>query len=162
MEIGDHWEDIRKVFDEAYKSCLHYAVASVNADGSPHVTPIGGLFLRADQTGFYFDEFPTRLDANIKANPRVCILAVNSDKKFWVKSLFDGKFSSLPGVRLLGTVGGMREATADEKAMFQKNVGLAKGMKGYKIMWENMHTVRDIKFDSYEPIYLAEMTAGLG
>ena len=30
MEIGKHWDAIRSVFDEAYKSCLHFAVATVN------------------------------------------------------------------------------------------------------------------------------------
>ena len=32
MEIGDNWGTIRKVFDEAYKSCFHFAVATVNKD----------------------------------------------------------------------------------------------------------------------------------
>ena len=161
MDIGNHWEAIRKVFDEAYKSCFHYAVASVNSDGSPHVTPIGGLFLRDDRTGFYFDEFPTRLNENLKLNPRVCVMAVNADKMFWGKALFDGKFPSAPGVRLTGTVGDVREATQDEIEAWQKKVGFTKGMKGYKIMWENMRKVRDIKFGAYEPIFLADMTAGL-
>jgi uncharacterized protein len=161
MEIGEKWEMIRKVFDEAYKSCFHFAVASVNGDGSPHVTPIGGLFLRDDRTGFYFEEFPSQLPHNLKVNPRVCIMAINADKIFWGKSLFEGKFPSPPGVRLMGTVGELREASPDENAMWQKKVGFAKTMKGYKIMWEGMSHVRDIKFDSYEPVLLSEMTAGL-
>jgi len=49
-----HWETIRAVFEEGYKSCSHFAVATVNEDGSPHVTPIGALILRKDQTGFLF------------------------------------------------------------------------------------------------------------
>jgi len=161
MEIGDNWEMIRKVFDEAYKSCFHFAVASVNKDGTPHVTPIGGLFLRDDPTGFYFEEFPSRLPENLKFNPRVCILAVNADKMFWGKALLEGKFSTPPGVRLTGKAGDLREALPEENALWQKKVGLARAMKGYKIMWEGMHRVRDIKFDSFEPIFLSEMTAGL-
>lgn len=27
MEIGKHWETIRAVFEESYKSCVHFAVA---------------------------------------------------------------------------------------------------------------------------------------
>jgi predicted pyridoxine 5'-phosphate oxidase superfamily flavin-nucleotide-binding protein len=46
MEIGKHWETIRTIFEEAYKSCSHFAIATVNEDGSPHVTPIGALILR--------------------------------------------------------------------------------------------------------------------
>ncbi|MHB8086493.1 MAG: pyridoxamine 5'-phosphate oxidase family protein, partial [Dehalococcoidia bacterium] len=54
----------------------------------------------------------------------------------------------------------LREATAEEMEMWQKKVGFLRATKGYKIMWEGMHHVRDVKFDSYEPIYLAEMTQG--
>jgi len=161
MEIANNWDTIRKVFDEAWKSCLHYAVASVGKDGTPHVTPIGGLYLRDDQTGFYFEEFPSRLPENLKSNSRVCIMAVNADKIFWSKSLLEGKFDSPPGVRLIGTVGERRPATPGEIEAWQKKVGFAKAMKGYKIMWENMSHVRDIKFESYEPIYLSQMTEGL-
>lgn len=161
MEIGDRWGMIRKVFDEAYKSCFHFAVASVNEDGSPHMTPIGGLFLREDGTGFFFEEFPSRLPKNLKRDPRISVLAVNADKLFWGKSLVDGKFATPPGARLSGSVGPLREATAEEIEMWQKKVGFLRATRGYKIMWEGMRHVRDIKFDSYEPIYLAEMTQGL-
>ena len=61
MEIGSNWETIRAVFEEAYKSCVHFAVATVNEDGSPHVTPIGALILHDNQTGSYFEENPIRM-----------------------------------------------------------------------------------------------------
>ena len=160
MEIGNRWEMIRKVFDEAYKSCYHFAVATVNEDGAPHVTPIGGLFLREDRTGFFFEEFPSRLPQNLEKNPRISVLAVNADKIFWGKSLVEGKFATPPGARLSGSAGSLREATAEEMEMWQKKVSFLRATKGYKIMWEGMHRVRDVKFDSYEPIYLAEMTQG--
>ena len=161
MEIGNHWSEILKIFEEAYKSCFHYAVATVNPDGSPHITPIGGLFLRDDKTGFYFDQFPSRMPENLKRNPRVCVMAINADKLFWGRALMDGKFPSPPGVRLLGTAGESREGTAEEMALFQKRMGFARSLKGYKVMWEGMHRVRDIKFDSFEPIFLGSMMAGL-
>jgi len=161
MEIGDRWPEIQKIFDDAYKSCFHFAVATVNPDGTPHVTPIGGLFLRDDSTGLYFEEFPSRLPANLNHNHRVCVMAVNSDKLFWGRALMDGKFPSPPGVRLLGTAGEAREGTAEEMALFQKRMGFARSLKGYKVMWEGMHHVRDIKFDAIEPIDLGSMMAGL-
>lgn len=99
MEIGRHWETIRAVFEEGYKSCVHFAVATVNEDGSPHVTPIGSLILREDRTGFYFEENPTRMPCNLDRNLRVCILAVNADKAFWGESLIEGKFATPPGRR---------------------------------------------------------------
>ena len=69
MEIGKHWETIRAVFEEGFKSCSHFAVATVNEDGSPHVTPIGALILREDQTGFYFEENPTKDAAQSETKP---------------------------------------------------------------------------------------------
>jgi hypothetical protein len=161
MEIGNHWDEIRKIFEEAYKSCFHYAVATVNPDGTPHVTPIGGLALRDDRTGYYFEEFPSRLPLNLKQNPRVCVMAINADKLFWGKALMDGRFPSPPGVRLLGSVGEAREGTREEIDFWQKKIGFTSKMKGYKIMWEGMRHVRDIQFDGYEPIYLGAMMAGL-
>jgi len=156
MDISNHWETIRGIFEEAYKSCLHFAVATVNDDGTPPVTPIGALFLRADQTGFYFDEYPSKMPENLRRNPRVCILAVNADKLFWVKSLMDGKFSAPPAVRLMGTVGELREATSEEIAAWQERIALAKGLKGYHLMWERMGRVRDIRFEAFKPVYLGE------
>ena len=161
MEIAKHWETIRAVFEDGFKSCSHFAVATVNDDGSPHVTPIGALILREDQTGFYFEENPTRMPRNLKRNPRVCILAVNADKAFWGQSLVEGKFISPPAVRLLGTAGELREATADEVAAWQEKIAIAKGTKGYSLLWERFGRVRDITFDSFEPVLVGEMTKGL-
>lgn len=162
MEIGNRWNEILKIFDDAYKSCFHFAVATTNPDGSPHVTPIGGLFLRDDKTGFYFEEFPSRLPDNLRHNPRVCVMAVNAEKLFWGRALMDGKFPSPPGIRLLGTAGQAREGRQQEMDLFQKRMGFARSLKGYKIMWEGMHRVRDINFDAFEPIDLGAMMAGLG
>ncbi len=161
MEIGSQWDTIRQVFDEAQKSCFHYAVATVREDGTSDVAPIGSLILRDNHTGYYLEEFPAHMVANLKHNPRVCVLAVNADKLYWGKSLMDGKFPTPPAVRLYGTAGELRKATKEEVEAWQKKVALASKLKGYKIMWENMSHARDITFDSFEPVEIGEMTAGL-
>lgn len=161
MEIGKHWEAIRALFDEGRDSCKHFAVATVNEDGSPHITPIGALFLRHDQTGFYFDQFTVTTSRNVDRNPRVCVLAVNSTPTFWQKSLFAGKFTSPPAVRLLGSLGPKRDGTAQEIAAWQDRVKAAQGTKGHEVLWKNMRTVRDIVFDSFEPVSCGAMTEGL-
>jgi uncharacterized protein len=159
MEIINHWKTIREIFEEAYKSCSHLAIATVNEDGSPHVTPIGALFLREDQTGFYFEEYPSKMPENLKRNPRVCILAVNADKLFWAKSLLEGKFAAPPAVRLTGTAGELREATSQERVEWQKRVALAKVTRGYHLLrWDRFGHVRDIRFESFEPVDLGDMT----
>lgn len=162
MDIAGNWESIQTLFTEAFKSCSHFSVATVNEDGTPHVTPIGGLILRDDQTGFYFDEFPQKMTANIARNPRVCIMAVNADKTFWGMSLVEGKFTSAPSARLLGTASRKaRQATSEETAAWHSRVAIAKGTKGYDILWAKMAKVRDIEFDAFEPANLGAMTEGL-
>ena len=64
-----------------------------------------GISDKEDKTGFYFDEFPVNRSKNIERNPRICILAVNSDLRLWQKSLFAGRFETPPAVRLMGSVG---------------------------------------------------------
>jgi hypothetical protein len=157
----EKWNIIRPIFENAFKSCRHFSLATVNADGSPHITPIGSLILRDDPGGFFFDEFCTKTRENITGNPRVCFLAVNADQSFWVKSLIRGKFSEPPAVRLMGTVSALREATTEEIAAFHKRVALARPTKGYEIMWSRMHLVHDVQFDSFEPVNCGKMTSGL-
>jgi hypothetical protein len=157
----DKWKLIRPVFDNAFKSCRHISMATVNADGSPRITPIGSLILRDDPTGYFFDEYCTKTRENIARNPKVCFLAVNANQPFWVKSLIRGKFSEPPAVRLMGTISALREATPDEIAAFHKRVAFARPTKGYELMWSRMHLVCDVEFDSFEPVNCGKMTNGL-
>jgi hypothetical protein len=161
MEIGNHWETIRSIFEEAYNSCVNFAVATDNEDGSPHITPIGSLIFRDNKTGFYFEENLVTMPRNLKTNPHVCILAVNADKLFWGTALMEGKFSSPPAVRLSGTTGELRKATPAEIALWQEKIALAKGTKGYQLLWDQFSKVRDITFDSFEPVGVGEMSNGL-
>ena len=161
MIPAEKWNLIRPIFDNAFKSCMHFSMATVNEDGSPHITPIGSLILREDPSGYFFDEYCTRTRENIARNPRVCFLAVNADRSFWVKSLIKGKFSASPAVRLMGTVSELREATPDEIADWQSHVAFARPTRGYQIMWGRLHSVRDVQFDSFEPMSTGKMTSGL-
>ena len=161
MITQEKWDIIRRVVDEANASCSHVSVATVNADGSPHITPIGSLALRDDPSGYFFDELCTTTRTNLDRNPRLCILAVNAEKTFWVKSLVMGKFSTPPAVRLLGTVKPLREATPEEIADWHRHVAKARLTRGYEIMWSRMHLVRDVQFDSYEAVNCGKMTSGL-
>ena len=161
MIPAEKWNLIRPIFDNAFKSCLHFSIATVNEDGSPHITPIGSLILREDSSGYFFDEYCTKTRENLSRNPRVCFLAVNADRTFWVKSLIKGKFSTSPAVRLMGTVGELREATPDEIAAWQSRVAFARPTRGYQSMWGKMHSVRDVEFDSFEPMITGAMTSGL-
>jgi hypothetical protein len=45
--------------------------------------------------------------------------------------------------------------------MWQDHVKAAKRTKGYALLWKNMRIVRDIYFDSYEPVRVGEMSKDL-
>lgn len=161
MDIAHHWPEIRQLFGEALNSSLHTAVATMNVDGTPHLTPIGSLLLREDPSGFFFDEFSATLAKNVKHNPRVCVLAVNSSRLFWVQSLWQGRFRKAPALRLVGTVGDRRPASASELELFHQRVRPFRQLKGYKMLWQNMKYVRDISFDGFIPVHCGAMSQGL-
>lgn len=169
MISENDWETITRVFRKALVGSYHYAIASVNEDGSPHVTPIGSLFLREDKTGFYFEKFPKKLPHNLKYNQNVCILAVNSKLLFWLRTLLRGEFFTPPGIRLIGTMGERRRATEEEVKLFLNRLksllplfsGLVTKSKGYKLLWGDLKYVREIQFTSFETIEFGSMTSGL-
>ncbi len=162
MELNaQRWEQIRKIFHDAFHSSFHYAVATVNEDGSPHVTPIGSLFLGDDQKGFYFEEYVSALARNLRYNKHICVLAVNSSKFSLLKTLFLGKMTAPPGVRLMGAASEKREATPQEFDLFKKRFGKYRMFKGYDKLWGKLRYVREIRFDAFEPVRIGTMTSEL-
>jgi len=90
MEIETHWNIVKKIFKQSFSSSFHFSIATVDENGKPHVTPIGSLILGNPGQAIYFEEFPSKLPINLKTNKHVSILAVNSSKWFWLKSLIKG------------------------------------------------------------------------
>jgi uncharacterized protein len=83
--LQNQWASIRELFKDSFFSSFHYAIASINLDGTPHVTPIGSLLLnRAEPKGIYFEIFTSTLRKNVERDPNVCVLAVNSGRWFWI------------------------------------------------------------------------------
>lgn len=161
IDLVKDWSKIRTHFSKSIGSSMHVSIASINKDNTPTVTPIGSLFLNKDQTGFYFEKFATKLNKNSGANKNVCLLGVNSNKWFWMKSLFKKKFSEYPAVKLYGELGEKREATPQEFRAFQRRVRSTKMLKGNQYLWQGMSQVREIKFTKGEKINLGEMTKEL-
>ncbi|MFC1851509.1 pyridoxamine 5'-phosphate oxidase family protein [candidate division CSSED10-310 bacterium] len=159
MRITDEqWTMIRKVFIKSVTSSFHCAVATVKNDGSPSVTPIGSLFLDKNRKGFYFEKFLMNIPENYQPHQRVCILAVNSSKWFWLKSLFQGKFNEPPAIRIRGTLGAKRKATPAEIKKWRTMISPLRFLKGYHLLWAEMDYVREIDFDSFEPVRAGAMT----
>lgn len=161
MNIYDNWREVKSIFRDSFRSSFHYAIATVTEHGEPHVTPIGSLVLGKPGEGFYFEKFTRHLPKNIGNNGRVCVLAVNSSRWFWVKSLLGGRFGAPPAVRLYGTAQELRPATEREMALWQKRVRSVRFTKGHKLMWSEMNMIRVINFDRIEPVNMGQMTKGL-
>lgn len=160
MELSENWDEVKRLFRASFRSSFHYAIATVTKDGEPHVTPIGSLILGEPGRGFYFEKFPRHLTENLDVNRQVCVLAVNSSRWFWLRSLVGGRFASPPAVRLHGVAGELREATDTEMALWQRRVKRVRLTKGHALIWRGMSRVRDIEFTRIEPVNIGEMTRG--
>ena len=125
------------------------------------MTPIGHVFLRENRTAFYLEAHARKLPHNLDQNPRVCLLLVNSRGLFWARSLFKGRFSSPPGMRLIGIAGRRRDATDEEKATYMARVGPFRMTKGYERIWKDLGFVCDIQLERVEPVLYPVLTDGL-
>jgi len=161
MDIQTNWLDIRKHFNKCFKTNFHVSIASTDEKGNPTVTPIGSLFLNSNQTGFYFEKFTSKLPKNCKYNKNICVLGVNSNKFFWLTSLFKVKFKNYPAIKLYGQLGDKREATDIELSRLNARMKTTKWLKGNNYLWGNMKYVREIKFTKAEKINLGKMTENL-
>jgi len=158
MNLEANWQSIRRVFTQSFRSSLHFSMATVTTDGLPHVTPVGSLMLREPGRAIYFEEFTQRMPLHFRDNQNVCVLAVRSSLTFWLWSLFRGGFKSPPAIRLHGTVGAPRAATADEIRAWQRRVGRLRFTRGHRMIWANMRTVRDVYLTRADGIHIGEMT----
>jgi len=161
MDIKSNWDKIRMHFNKSFSSNFHVSIASIGTDDTPTVTPIGSLFLNFDQTGYYFEKYPTKLPTYARINKKICVLAVNSHTWFWIKSLFRGKFNKYPAIKLYGVLGERREATEFEIGRLNRRMKATKGLRGNKYLWGEMKFVREISFTTAEKINLGKMTMGL-
>jgi hypothetical protein len=131
---------------------LHCSIASVTPEGHPHLTPIGTVFVRDDQSGYFFDKYTNDLARNLENNPNICLMAVDTRRSYWLKSFFLGRFISPPGVRLYGTVGPLRQATSDELEAIYRRVKPTRWLKGSQALWSSFTHVRDIQFTEFKPV----------
>ena len=161
INIKENWSKIRTHFKTSFAANMHVSIASVNKEHQPTITPIGSFFLNENQTGFYFEKFTTKLNTNANTNKNICVLAVNSNKWFWLKSLFRMKFEVYPAIKLYGVLGDKRPPTEKEYRAFQRRVRKTKRLKGSQYLWEDMKMVREIKFTKAEKINLGKMTKTL-
>ncbi len=147
----DDWQKIRCHFRWSFATNLHVSVATNDTDGQPNVTPIGSFFLNQhDFSGFYFEIFTKNIPQNAKTNPKVCIMAVNSGKWYWFKSLLFGKFATPPMIKIYGELGDRRPAAAAELKRGNRRLGGMKRLPGGKKLFGNLALVREVRFHAFE------------
>ncbi|WP_438711371.1 hypothetical protein ACSTS3_00470 [Aquimarina muelleri] len=161
MDLHANWNKIRQHFNRSFKSNFHVSIASVDVNNNPTVTPIGSLFLNNDQTGFYFEKFPSKLPEHARINKNICVLGVNSGTLFWIKSLFKEKFSKYPAIKLYGELGERKKATDKEINRLNRRMKATNGLKGNTYLWGSMEYIREIQFIKAEKINLGKMTSEL-
>lgn len=154
---NQNWEQIRKFWGAASRVTaspnMPYCVfATVDGDGSPRVAPYSSLILGKQKQGIFFDEFSHQLSKNLDRNNNICVLLVKTNKWFWIKTVLFGKFDHAPGIRLMGSVGEKRRATTQELRAFKKPLRKLRIFIGYNPLWGVMTHVRDIYFESFEPV----------
>jgi hypothetical protein len=159
MDAVTTWPMVRALAKRTFPSSLHFAFATVNPDGTPHVTPIGSLMLAPDRPeGVFFEVFSRQMVRNLDERPQVCVLAVNSSAATWLMALLRGHFTAPPAVRLLGTVGPRREASAAEVARWRRRTRGLWRLDGGRNLWGQLRYARTIRFDAVEPIHLGKLT----
>lgn len=156
----DEWALVRRTVAHSVRSGLHCAMASRDPDGHPHVTPIGSVILTDIGKGFYFDIFNQGLARNLASDGRVTILAVDSGRLMWLRSLLKGTFVRPPGVRITADVGEPRPSTAAEISRFHRMVGPILRTRGGQLLWSHLPRVRDLTIHTVTPLSVGRMTSG--
>lgn len=154
MNLHDDWTEIRHLFARA----PYASIASVGADGHPHVTPIGSLILHQEPgRAFWFEVFTSALPRNVEKEERVCAMAVDTRLRLWGRALLSGRFPSAPGLRLTGVAGTRRPPTDREVEWFRRRVRPARWTRGYRLLWTNFEGGREVRFEEALPIRLGRM-----
>jgi hypothetical protein len=109
----------------------------------------------------FLDGYLGITERNLRHDPRITVLAVDSSKSRWLGALMRGRFSVLPGIRLTGIAGPRREATDEERNRFLRRVRWLRRFKGHDLLWKELRFVREVTFDSARPVRTGVMTRGL-
>lgn len=162
LPLDAHWPEIARLVSRSQRAALHCAIATVDAaDGSPHVTPIGTVFLHDRPGGWFFDRYTSALANNLAARPDICLMAVDTRRGYWLRSLLSGRFATAPGVRLKGTAGPLRPATEAELHAVRQRVRPTRWLRGARLLWSDFTHVRDVQFSGFRPVDYPVMTDGL-
>lgn len=155
------WNQLKPLAGKVFGSSLHFAMATINSDGTPHVTPIGSLILTNPGEAYFFEVLARQLPRNLDRGSPIAVLGVISSLRLWVPSFVAGRFRSPPAFRLLGVAGERRPSTPEEKARWRRKVRFLRWTRGYDVLWANVDTVRELRFHELLPVSIGPMTSQL-
>lgn len=159
LDMHKDWRIIYSVFKRAQNAGLCHNFSTINEDGTPNITPIGSLVLNANKPGgYYFDVFNRTLSENVDRNPNVAILAVDSRKLFWLKSVFARKFKTPPAIRLVGKVSARRPALPEEVKRCLDEVKPLKRIGASKTLGKRLKHLRQVEFARVDVVNIGAMT----
>ncbi|MBU1003344.1 MAG: pyridoxamine 5'-phosphate oxidase family protein [Proteobacteria bacterium] len=148
------WNEVTTLFAKV-KSC---AMATVDEDGTPRVSPIGSVFLTTEGHGHYFEHFPKGMRTNLDRDPRLAIMAVDPGIGFWFRALWRGKFATQPALRLICEASKRRRASQPEIDAWLAQVRPFRHFKGHDLLWKGMEELREFKVLRVEPVNLGRMS----
>ena len=159
LDLNKDWQIIRAVFKRAQNTGLCHNFSTINEDGTPNITPIGSLVLNASNpAGYYFDVFNRGLSDNVDRNPNVAILAVDSRKLFWLRSVMARKFSTPPAIRLVGKVSSRRIAEQKEIEHSLDEIKTLKRLGASKTLGKRLKNLREVTFTRVDVLNIGQMT----
>jgi hypothetical protein len=154
-----HWDQLKGRAGKVFGSSLHFAIATTNPDGTPHVTPIGSLILGEPGEAFFFEVFARQLSKNLDRGSAVAVLGVNSSSSLWARAFVAGHFTSPPAFRLLGVAGERRPSTAEERARWRRKLRFLRWTRGHDRLFGNLDFVRELHLHEVKPVRFGQMTS---
>ncbi len=153
--LHTRWTEIRRVWQRSPLA----SVATVGADGRPHVAPIGSFWLHPTRpVGLYLELFTSQTPRNLETNPAFTAMFVETGASLWLRSLIRGRFPRPVGVRLHGEAAKRRPTEPEEEARFRRLIRPVSWTRGHDILWSRLPYVRDLSFYGATAIRLGAMT----
>ncbi|MCK9241241.1 pyridoxamine 5'-phosphate oxidase family protein [Desulfocurvus sp.] len=123
------------------------ALATVDEDGEPRVTPIGSVVLTAEGRGFYFEDDAAVLPGGLERAQELAILAVGGEGS-WLRRVLRGALPPGPALRIKVRAGRRRAATAAERTLRLAGAGL---------VGRSVRFVREFTVQGVTPVHLGAM-----
>jgi hypothetical protein len=151
LDLDRDWPAILAYVDQAMKATYYVALATVDPDGVPTVTPIGSLVLNADRTGFFLERFPRTLGRNAEQNKNFCFLAENTRKWQILQQVRKGGYF---GVKLTGVLGERRPATPADVTRINHRIRFTRRKRAEQMLLGDAPQVRDLTVTRGDAIIL--------